>query len=92
MDVSKEFDTFFLFSFPLKISKLALPDIMFKIQRVSRHIRRGKRDGTIEFCQVRHVEHKNEVHEHTMTRTWSKALGLFEGIIVLFIRHVCLHT
>ena len=41
----------------------------------------GKRNATIEFCQVIHVVHKHELHELTMTRNLSKALsGLFELI------------
>ena len=40
----------------------------------------GKRNATIELCQVRHVGHKHELHELTMTRTLSKASGLFEFI------------
>ena len=41
------------------------------------HILMGKRNVTIEFCQVKHVVHK---HELTMTRTLSKASRLFEFI------------
>ena len=40
----------------------------------------GKRNATIEFCQVRHVVHKHELQELTMTRTLSKPSGLFEFI------------
>ena len=40
----------------------------------------GKRNVTIEFCQVRHVVHKHELRKLTMTRTLSKASGLFEFI------------
>ena len=44
----------------------------------------SKRNATIEFCQVRHVVHKHKLHKHnhklTMTRTLSKASGLFEFI------------
>ena len=42
----------------------------------------GKRNATIELCQVRHVIHKHELHELNMTRTLSKASGLFEFINV----------
>ena len=44
----------------------------------------GKINATIQFCQVRHVVHKHELHELTVTRTLSEALGLFEFI------HFCL--
>ena len=44
------------------------------------YIQTGKRNATIEFCQVINAVHK---HELTMTRTLIKALGLFA-----FIRHV----
>ena len=37
----------------------------------------GKRNATIEFCQVRHVVHK---HKLTMTRILRKVSGLFEFI------------
>ena len=37
----------------------------------------GKRNPTIEFCQVRQVLH---MHKLTMTRTFSKASGPFEFI------------
>ena len=39
-----------------------------------------KGNATIEFCQVRDVVHKQELHELTVTRTLSKASGLFEFI------------
>ena len=38
----------------------------------------SKGNATIELCQVRHVVHKRELHELIMTRTLSKASGLFE--------------
>ena len=38
----------------------------------------SKRNATIEFFWVRHEVHKHELHELTMTRTLSKAFGLFE--------------
>ena len=44
----------------------------------------GKRNATIEFCQVGHVVHKHELHELTMTRTLSKASGLFEFIDFIY--------
>ena len=40
----------------------------------------SRKNDTIEFCQVRHVVHKHELHGFTMTRTLSKASGLFELI------------
>ena len=40
----------------------------------------GKRNATIENCYVRYVVHKHELHELAMTRTLSKASGLFEFI------------
>ena len=33
------------------------------------HILTGKRNAEIEFCRVRHVVHKHELHELTITRT-----------------------
>ena len=38
------------------------------------------KNATKEICQVKHVVHKHELHERTMTRTLSKAPGLFECI------------
>ena len=49
----------------------------------------GKRNAAIEFSQVRHVVHKHELHEITMTRSLSKASGLFDFFDFLFIRNVC---
>ena len=42
------------------------------------YILTAKTNATIEFCQVRHVSHKNELHEPTMNRTLIKASRLFE--------------
>ena len=42
-----------------------------------------KRNATIEFCQDRHVVHKHELHELTMTRTLSKASEIFEFLELL---------
>ena len=39
-----------------------------------------KRNATIEYCLVRHVVHKQELHKLTMTRTFSQASRLFEFI------------
>ena len=44
----------------------------------------GKRNATIEFRQVRHVVHKHELRELTMTRTLSKASRLYEFIIFVY--------
>ena len=52
------------------------------------YILTGKRNDTIQFGQARHVVHKHELHELTMTRTLSKASGLFYFFRLLFIRHV----
>ena len=38
------------------------------------------KNSTIEFCQFIYVVHKHDLHEITMTRTLSKASGLFEFI------------
>ena len=40
----------------------------------------GKRNITIEFCQVRLVVHKHKLQELTMTRTLSKASGMSANI------------
>ena len=37
----------------------------------------GKRNATLGFCQVRHVVHKHELHELTMTRTLNPVCMLF---------------
>ena len=44
----------------------------------------GKRNPTIEFCQVINVVHK---HELTMTRTLSKALGYMN--LSIFVYQAC---
>ena len=51
------------------------------------NIQKGKRNATIEFCQVRHVDHKHERHELTMPRTLSKALFFLK--LSMFVYQVC---
>ena len=53
------------------------------LQPTDSNILTAKRNATVELRHVRHVVYKHGVHEVTMTRTLSKALGLFE-----FTRHV----
>ena len=48
---------------------------------ISECILTGKRNTTIELCQVRHVVHKHELQKLTMTRILSKASGLYEFIV-----------
>ena len=38
----------------------------------------GKRNATIEFCQILDVVHKHKLHELTLARTLSKASGLLQ--------------
>ena len=59
---------------------MKLKEINFVIWRFHEYILTGKRNATIKFCRVRRVVHEHELHELTMTRTLSKASGLFEFI------------